>query len=156
MKFAASESDKLICNIHSLDPILFQLSALKKQIQLPCDKWARRSVLSARYAKLRSPRFLHLMLKLVTIRSQFPVAVARSSSKHKQVCVANGGAVNGVACYLMSNLKGLTPLNNTVRALNINQTTPATGPAGTVSDILFSEDGKQLLVSVKGSPPTPG
>jgi len=40
--------------------------------------------------------------------------------------------------------------------LNINQTTPATGPAGTASQVIFSEDGKRLIASVKGVPPTPG
>ncbi|KAH9850346.1 hypothetical protein C2E23DRAFT_836177 [Lenzites betulinus] len=30
------------------------------------------------------------------------------------------------------------------------------GPAGTASHIIFSEDGKQLIASVKGVPPTPG
>lgn len=40
--------------------------------------------------------------------------------------------------------------------LNLNQTTPATGPAGSVSHIVFSEDNKQLIASVKGVPPTPG
>jgi len=56
----------------------------------------------------------------------------------------------------MDKQKGLSPMNNTQRSLGLNQTTPATGPPGTVSDILFSEDGKKLLVSVKGTPPQPG
>lgn len=56
----------------------------------------------------------------------------------------------------MSHKTGLAPLNNSVRRLGLNQTTPATGPAGSVSDLLFSEDGKKLLASVKGSPPTLG
>lgn len=44
----------------------------------------------------------------------------------------------------------------TKRDLRINQTTPATGPAGSLSHVIFSEDGKQLVASVKGIPPTPG
>ena len=94
--------------------------------------------------------------KRLTAWYQFPVAVARSPGKHSQVCVANGGKVNGVACFHVDNERGLTPMGNTVRPLGLNQTTPATGPPGTVSDILFSEDGKKLLVSVKGVPPIPG
>jgi hypothetical protein len=47
-------------------------------------------------------------------------------------------------------------MDNTQRSLNLNQTTPATGPPGSVSHIIFSEDGSQLLASVKGMPPTPG
>lgn len=40
--------------------------------------------------------------------------------------------------------------------MNLNQSTPANGPAGTASHIIFSEDNTQLFVSVKGIPPTPG
>jgi hypothetical protein len=47
-------------------------------------------------------------------------------------------------------------MDNTQRSLNLNQTSPATGPAGTASHVIFSEDGSQLLASVKGTPPTPG
>lgn len=64
--------------------------------------------------------------------------------------------MDGVACYMLNGKAGLKPIPNTVRSLGINQTTPATGPAGSVSDVLFSEDGKQLLASVKGIPPVPG
>lgn len=88
--------------------------------------------------------------------SQFPVAVATNPKNHKHVCVVNGGKVNGVACYASNHTSGLSLLNNTVRSLDLNQTTPATGPAGSVSDVLFSEDGKRLLVSVKGAPPVQG
>jgi hypothetical protein len=45
---------------------------------------------------------------------------------------------------------------DTQRDLHINQTTPATGPAGSLSHVIFTEDGKQLVASVKGTPPTPG
>lgn len=48
------------------------------------------------------------------------------------------------------------PIQNTVRSLGLNQTSPATGPAGSASQILFTEDGKQLVASVKGVPPQPG
>lgn len=83
------------------------------------------------------------------------MAIAANPKNHNHICVANGGKINGVACYVMSKT-GLQPMNNTVRSLGLNQTTPPAGPAGTVSDILFTEDGKTLLVSVKGAPPTPG
>lgn len=64
--------------------------------------------------------------------------------------------MNGVACYTINGKTGLQAMNGTVRSLELNQTTPATGPAGSVSDVLFTEDGKKLLVSVKGSPPVQG
>ena len=47
-------------------------------------------------------------------------------------------------------------MDNTQRSLNLNQTTPATGPPGTVSHVIFNEAGSQLLASVKGVPPKPG
>lgn len=47
-------------------------------------------------------------------------------------------------------------MQDTTRSLQLNQTTPATGPAGTVSHVVFSEDNTQLIASVKGVPPTPG
>lgn len=47
-------------------------------------------------------------------------------------------------------------MDNTQRSLNLNLTTPPSGPANSVSHILFSEDGSQLLASVKGSPTDPG
>ncbi|KAF8323965.1 hypothetical protein DL93DRAFT_2162066 [Clavulina sp. PMI_390] len=104
----------------------------------------------------RNPTSITQIGKPVNSGGEFPVAIARSPSKHHQVCVLNGGAINGVSCFHMNHLVGLKPLANSNRRLGLNQTTPATGPAGSVSDITFSEDGKMLLVSVKGAPPTPG
>lgn len=60
------------------------------------------------------------------------------------------------SCFKIDPSQGLSSLANTNRALNLNQTTPATGPAGSVSHVVFSEDNKQLIASVKGVPPTPG
>jgi len=88
-------------------------------------------------------------------QGEFPVAVA-FSKKLNMACVVNGGAVDGVACFKVDQNKGLIPMANTVRKLNLKQTTPPTGPPNTVSDIIFSEDETKLLVSVKGIPPTPG
>jgi len=88
----------------------------------------------------------------VNTSGEFPMAVARSPSKLKQVCVANGGSVNGVACFHMSNTHGLMPMNNTVRSLGLFQSNPPIGPGSTVSDILFNEDGSKLIVGVKGEP----
>lgn len=47
-------------------------------------------------------------------------------------------------------------MTNTQRPLYLNLTTPPSGPANTVSHVLFNEDGSQLLVAVKGSPTDPG
>jgi hypothetical protein len=71
------------------------------------------------------------------------------------LCSLNGGQVNGVQCYQVDLQNGL-PMNGTLRTLGLNQTTPATGPAGTANHIIFSEDDQQLIASIKGTPPQPG
>ncbi|KAG8734670.1 hypothetical protein FRC10_011542 [Ceratobasidium sp. 414] len=97
----------------------------------------------------------HLSSQPVSSRGEFPVSVAFFENTN-EVCVLNGGRVNGVQCYWADMVKGLVPIPNTTRSLGINQTTPATGPTGSVSDVIFSADGEELYVSVKGTPPTPG
>jgi len=86
---------------------------------------------------------------------EFPVSLAINKAGN-MVCALNGGAINGVACFSVDKTKGLSSVANTVRSLNLNQTTPATGPAGSASHVIFSEDGTKLIASVKGVPPTPG
>jgi hypothetical protein len=85
----------------------------------------------------------------------FPMSLAINAAG-TQLCALNGGANNGVSCFNVNNQTGLTPLANTQRSLGLNQTTPPNGPAGTTSHIVFSEDNKQLIASVKGIPPQPG
>jgi len=80
---------------------------------------------------------------------EFPVAVA-FSPKHNTACVVNSGVKSNIACFGVSS-KGLSALDTT-RDLGINQTNPPTGPANTVSDILFNHDESKVLVSVKGTP----
>ena len=53
--------------------------------------------------------------------------------------------------YNVSNAQ-LTPIPNGFRSLNLNQTTPPQGPAGSASHVIFSEDGTQVLATVKGIP----
>ncbi|KAI0354605.1 hypothetical protein OH77DRAFT_1425666 [Trametes cingulata] len=91
----------------------------------------------------------------VSSEGEFPMSLAFNSDGTR-LCVLNGGTVNGVNCYTVDKKLGLVAMPNTLRSLNLNQTTPATGPAGSTSHIIFSEDGKQLLASVKGVPPNPG
>ncbi|KAG9096452.1 hypothetical protein FRC06_008637 [Ceratobasidium sp. 370] len=100
----------------------------------------------------QNPSEIHMP---VSSGGEFPVSVA-FSEKTNEVCVLNGGRVNGVQCYWADMIKGLVPIPNTTRSLGLNQTTPATGPLGTVSDIIFSADGEELYVSVKGVPSMPG
>ncbi|KIK63077.1 hypothetical protein GYMLUDRAFT_72314 [Collybiopsis luxurians FD-317 M1] len=86
---------------------------------------------------------------------EFPVSVAFNKAGDT-LCALNGGQVNGVSCFKVDQTKGLVSLSGTNRSLNLNQTTPANGPPGTASHIIFSEDNTQLIASVKGVPPTPG
>ncbi|TFK40375.1 hypothetical protein BDQ12DRAFT_494990 [Crucibulum laeve] len=86
---------------------------------------------------------------------QFPMSLAINKAGDS-VCALNGGEVNGVSCFKVDKQSGLVPISNTVRSLGLNQTTPATGPAGSASHIIFSEDNTQLIASVKGVPPQPG
>ncbi|KAJ8496724.1 hypothetical protein ONZ51_g944 [Trametes cubensis] len=91
----------------------------------------------------------------ISSEGEFPMSLAFNSDGSR-LCVLNGGTVNGVICYNVDKKTGLSAMSNTLRSLGLNQTTPATGPPGTASHLVFSEDGKQLLASVKGVPPNPG
>jgi len=88
-------------------------------------------------------------------QGQFPVSVAINHNG-TSLCVLNGGEVSGVSCFIIDIELGLVTKPNTLRTLPLNQTTPATGPAGSASQLVFSEDGTQLIASIKGAPPTPG
>jgi len=88
-------------------------------------------------------------------QGQFPVSVAINHNG-TNLCVLNGGEISGVSCFIIDNELGLVTKPNTLRTLPLNETTPATGPAGSASQIIFSEDGTQLIASIKGVPPTPG
>ncbi|OBZ72608.1 hypothetical protein A0H81_07936 [Grifola frondosa] len=101
------------------------------------------------------PTNINLIGEPVSSEGEFPMSLAINGAGN-QVCVLNGGTVNGVNCFSVDSKLGLVAMPNTLRSLGLNQTTPATGPAGTTSHIAFSEDGKQLIASVKGVPPTPG
>ncbi|KAF8849685.1 hypothetical protein BDZ45DRAFT_555149, partial [Acephala macrosclerotiorum] len=81
---------------------------------------------------------------------EFPVSLTISSTLN-QACVANSGAVAGIACFSMSST-GLTPLDTTLRSFAINQTTPPSGPLNTVSQVFFNSDSTMLLATVKGDP----
>ena len=112
----------------------------------------------------------------VSSEGEFPISLAFNADG-SQLCTLNGGTVNNVmcvifaesvaptnlfdirhtSCYTVDKKAGLKAIPNTLRSLGLNQTTPATGPAGSASHVIFSEDGKQLFASVKGTPPsTPG
>ena len=56
------------------------------------------------------------------------------------------------SCFNVDKITGLTPIPNATRYLQLNQTTPPTGPlSGSASQIIFSEDNNLLIVAVKGT-----
>jgi hypothetical protein len=72
---------------------------------------------------------------------------------HRAACVLNGGKVNGLACFKVDPVHGMKP-HDQFFSFRLNQTTPPTGPGGTVSHVLFSTDGSKLRASAKGNPPS--
>jgi hypothetical protein len=85
----------------------------------------------------------------------FPISVDFNAAGDR-LCVLNGGEVNGVKCFSVNAKSGLASIAGTVRSTKLNQTTPATGPASTNTQVLFSANGTQLYAGVKGTPTAPG
>ncbi|PPR00852.1 hypothetical protein CVT26_012487 [Gymnopilus dilepis] len=86
--------------------------------------------------------------KAVPSGGEFPESVT-INSKGTTACVLNGGAVNGVNCFAIHPTVGLVPKPNTLRLLHVNQTTPPSGPLGSLSTIAFSPDDSKLIATVK-------
>jgi len=102
-----------------------------------------------------NPLDIRMVGKPVSSGGEFPVSLAVSPSTG-DVCVLNGGKVNGVSCFSVDSQRGMTPRGK-FYSFGLNATTPPSGPPNTVSHVLFSEDGSHLYASVKGtSPSTPG
>ncbi|TFY66579.1 hypothetical protein EVG20_g4513 [Dentipellis fragilis] len=113
------------------------------------------STLTAFKINPNSPGEIAKLGEPISTEGEFPVSLAINKNGDR-ICVLNGGQVNGVHCYTVDQNKGLSAQTNSLRSLDLNQTTPANGPAGTVSHVVFTEDEKQLVASVKGVPPNPG
>ncbi|KAF2723931.1 hypothetical protein K431DRAFT_263795 [Polychaeton citri CBS 116435] len=95
----------------------------------------------------------------VDTQGEFPMSVTYSSQLQK-VCVLNGGAVSGVACYEVNPFHGLVPVGG-LRSLGpaLNQTTPPSAPPLSASEIIFTPDSDAVLALIKGdaaSPAKPG
>ncbi|GJJ08632.1 hypothetical protein Clacol_002851 [Clathrus columnatus] len=103
----------------------------------------------------RDPTSLKMIGVPVNSGGEFPISVA-ISKQTGQVCVLNGGKINGVNCYRQDNLFGLVSIKNTRRLLNLPLSTPPSGPDDSLSQVIFNEDGSLLLVASKGSPSRPG
>ncbi|KAF7303514.1 hypothetical protein MIND_00580500 [Mycena indigotica] len=103
----------------------------------------------------QNPAFIRMIGQPISTSGNFPVS-ATISNTNGNVCILNAGQNNGVSCYTVSLRKGLVPIPNSVRSLNLKLTTPPANPDNTPSQILFSDDSKRLFVSVKGSKDAPG
>ncbi|KAI0836965.1 hypothetical protein F5Y06DRAFT_272716 [Hypoxylon sp. FL0890] len=97
----------------------------------------------------RDPTKLALVGKPAPVPAEFPNTVA-ASAKNKLACVAATGKVAGITCASFSE-KGLGAMD-TLRSINLGQTTPPVGPTNTVSHAFFSEDESALFTMVKGDP----
>jgi hypothetical protein len=53
-------------------------------------------------------------------------------------------------CFTIDPQLGLVFQSNSARTLGLNQTTPPSGPFNTASQVIFTEDGSQLVAAVKG------
>ncbi|KAG8901464.1 hypothetical protein FRB99_005293 [Tulasnella sp. 403] len=98
------------------------------------------------------PSKLTMVGQPVPSGGEFPVSVAASKNGH--VCVLNGGAVSNVNCFKVDSGRGLLPMQDSIRSLPLNQTTPPGG--ATASQIAFSPTGTKLFAAIKGAAPAPG
>lgn len=89
---------------------------------------------------------------MLTSTGEFPQSIAVHPTSGN-VCVLNGGKVNNVACFTPDPEQGLVAIAETLREIGITQSTPPMGPPNTVTQIMFTLDGKRLVASVKGIPP---
>jgi hypothetical protein len=87
----------------------------------------------------------------VSSGGEFPQSVAFNAAGNT-LCALNGGEIDGVQCFWVNATTGLVPMTNGRRYMGLQQTTPATGVAGTASHIIFSEDQKNVYAAAKGNP----
>ncbi|KAK7019830.1 hypothetical protein R3P38DRAFT_2970367 [Favolaschia claudopus] len=98
----------------------------------------------------QNPAFIRMIGQPISTQGNFPVS-ATIDVTTGNACILNAGEKNGVSCYKVDLRKGLVPIPNSVRSLNLKLKTPPENPDNTPSQILFSDDGKRLFASVKGS-----
>ncbi|KAI0886970.1 uncharacterized protein GGS22DRAFT_187050 [Annulohypoxylon maeteangense] len=97
----------------------------------------------------RDPTKLTLVGKPAPIPGEFPNTVA-ASAKNKLVCVGASGSTAGITCAPFTR-KGVGAMD-TLRSIDLGQSTPPVGPTNTVSQAFFSEDESTLFTTVKGDP----
>lgn len=96
------------------------------------------------------PTNLTLVGAPAKIPGDFPVSVT-ASKLNNLVCVVTSGERSGVSCAPYSPYVGIGKMDF-LRTFNLDQSTPPVGPLDTASQVLFSDDESELLVTVKGNP----
>ncbi|KAK6531307.1 hypothetical protein TWF281_008119 [Arthrobotrys megalospora] len=96
----------------------------------------------------KDPLKLTRVGKPITSHGDLPVSLAYSP-KLNTLCVANSGKRDGVACYNVDPAKGMTCTDTEPLKRKIG--TVKDGPSGTVSDMFFTDDQKNLVVITKGN-----
>ncbi|KAK1494887.1 hypothetical protein CABS01_11115 [Colletotrichum abscissum] len=96
-----------------------------------------------------NPTKLTMMGRPVAVPCQFPNTIA-ASMKHNVVCVGCSGKQSGVSCAEFST-DGLRSMD-TLRPVELSQTTPPVGPTNTISQVFFSNNQDILFTTVKGDP----
>ena len=96
------------------------------------------------------PTKLTMVGSPVDVPGEFPNTVA-ASAKNNLACVATTGAVAGISCAPFTADSGLGAMD-TLRPIDLGQSTPPVGPTNTVSHSFFSEDESMLFTMVKGDP----
>lgn len=84
------------------------------------------------------------------VPGDFPVSVA-ASRLNNLVCVVTSGKQSGVSCAPYSPYVGIGRMDF-LRTFDLDQSNPPGGPLNTASQVLFSDDESELLVTVKGDP----
>ncbi len=98
---------------------------------------------------VKDPTVLTLVGEPAYTSGEFPVSVAVSEGL-RLACVGNTGAQSGVSCSKFDSGTGLAGFDS-LRPIALGQSTPPTGPANGIAQVLFNEDGSALIVVVKGN-----
>ncbi|SJM88870.1 uncharacterized protein ZBIST_5070 [Zygosaccharomyces bailii] len=97
-----------------------------------------------------NPTNITLLGSPVQVPGDFPVSVA-VSSLNGLVCVLTSGMKSGVSCAPYAPYVGIGKMDF-LRTFDLGQSNPPVGPLNTGSQVLFSADESELLVTVKGDP----
>ncbi|KIJ46781.1 hypothetical protein M422DRAFT_249515 [Sphaerobolus stellatus SS14] len=147
--FSADGVGSIITGVHSIpDPLLSQGSITVSGDKLYVVNAGSNSI-AAFDIDTTDPTKLRRIGRAVNSGGEFPISVA-VSQKRGLVCALNGGRINGVSCFKPNDSKGLVPVPNTQRLLNLNQTTPPNFALGNgFGQVLFNEAENQLLATVQ-------